>query len=536
MPCSDNDKLVYNIKELPEAFSIASGDLLVVEDIEGTKTIDFDNIVFGLDNTTFGTTITQNATDIATLSSAVVGNTVGPDAKERNNELYLTPNAVAAGVTQIGSSEHPYDASTPELLRDLQRQYPTDVTWRYLPGVFETFGWKKGTDQQLLNNVSHIGSGIGITTLRLVQASSSGTTTDGCVLGNNLDGLTSNVTVRDITLDGNAVHNPKYTEGNGVISCLQVWGSKITVKNVECIGFGTSDVSECFPMIVGRTRNWNSLEKVGMNTVDSCRFHSPATTLNVGPLTCLLVGQNGDGTGNPLFTAGTDIVTNCQFQGMKAVETGFSVCHGVTAPVVQNCYFEDVDDCVYFEVQSPPSQPVRVDYGRLIVQSNVFKNHRYAIILRQSSPQKALGQLLIQGNNAIQTVPHGDYRGKAFFVLVTRGNAEPAHSIVIRDNNMGFEEGILYPASRDHFMWLVGESGSSTNTQVLDNLVIMNNIVDYRGNSSYTRFINDAFLVLNDHRRNSATPVDPLLDFIGNVTNTGNITTEGFDMTDLLKP
>jgi hypothetical protein len=65
----------------------------------------------------------------------------------------------------------------------------------------------------------------------------------------------------------------------------------------------------------------------------------------------------------------------------------------------------------------------------------------------------------------------------------------------------------------------------------------MNNIVDYRGDSRYTRFsVNDAFLVLNDHRRNSTTPVEPSLDFIGNVTNTGNITTEGFDMTDLLKP
>ncbi len=35
---------------------------------------------------------------------------------------------------------------------------------------------------------------------------------------------------------------------------------------------------------------------------------------------------------------------------------------------------------------------------------------------------------------------------------------------------------------------------------------------------------------------NSATPTEAALDFIGNVTNTGNITTQGFDMTDLLTP
>jgi hypothetical protein len=37
MACSDNNKLIYNIKELPEAFSISSGDLLVVEDIEDNR-------------------------------------------------------------------------------------------------------------------------------------------------------------------------------------------------------------------------------------------------------------------------------------------------------------------------------------------------------------------------------------------------------------------------------------------------------------------------------------------------------------------
>ena len=31
MPCVDNKNLIYNIKELPETFSIASGDLLLVD-------------------------------------------------------------------------------------------------------------------------------------------------------------------------------------------------------------------------------------------------------------------------------------------------------------------------------------------------------------------------------------------------------------------------------------------------------------------------------------------------------------------------
>jgi hypothetical protein len=71
MPCVDNKDLIYNVKELPETFSISSGDLLLVETDEGTNIMDYDNLIIGLDNTTFGTTITQHSTDINSLSANV---------------------------------------------------------------------------------------------------------------------------------------------------------------------------------------------------------------------------------------------------------------------------------------------------------------------------------------------------------------------------------------------------------------------------------------------------------------------------------
>ena len=69
MPCVDNKNLIYNIKELPETFSIAAGDMLVVETDDGTNIMDYSNFVIGLDNTTFGTTITQHSSDLNTLYS-----------------------------------------------------------------------------------------------------------------------------------------------------------------------------------------------------------------------------------------------------------------------------------------------------------------------------------------------------------------------------------------------------------------------------------------------------------------------------------
>tara|TARA_R110000824_G_scaffold211212_1_gene397222 strand:+ start:530 stop:1111 length:582 start_codon:yes stop_codon:yes gene_type:complete len=71
MPCVDNKDLIYNVKELPETFAVAAGDLLLIETDDGTNIMDFANFVIGLDNTTFGTTITQHSTDIAALSSDV---------------------------------------------------------------------------------------------------------------------------------------------------------------------------------------------------------------------------------------------------------------------------------------------------------------------------------------------------------------------------------------------------------------------------------------------------------------------------------
>ena len=115
MPCSDNDKLIYNIKELPEAFSLTSGDLFIVEDTEGTKILAFDNFIIDLDNTTFGTTITQNATDIVALSSALSGSSgvvikteadisaaIARTGTDQVSEIIITENITIAGSIEIG--------------------------------------------------------------------------------------------------------------------------------------------------------------------------------------------------------------------------------------------------------------------------------------------------------------------------------------------------------------------------------------------------------------------------------------------------
>ncbi len=86
----------------------------------------------------------------------------------------------------------------------------------------------------------------------------------------------------------------------------------------------------------------------------------------------------------------------------------------------------------------------------------------------------------------------------------------------------------MYDASRDHFLWMNPESGSSLNTEVIENLVITDNIVDLRGSA----ILPASFVVLNDHRQ----IFNPGDDFVGNLTVERNITSRGYDMNSDLTP
>ena len=61
-----------SIKQLPQITEINNGNLLLVQQDDSTNTLDYKNFVIGLDNTTFGTTITQHSTDISVLSSTTI--------------------------------------------------------------------------------------------------------------------------------------------------------------------------------------------------------------------------------------------------------------------------------------------------------------------------------------------------------------------------------------------------------------------------------------------------------------------------------
>ncbi len=60
-----------SIKQLPQVTEINNNDLLLVQTTNATNTLKFENFVVGLENTTFATTISANATDIDSVSSII---------------------------------------------------------------------------------------------------------------------------------------------------------------------------------------------------------------------------------------------------------------------------------------------------------------------------------------------------------------------------------------------------------------------------------------------------------------------------------
>jgi len=81
MPCNDRDKLLYNIRELPEIFNIEPVDLFVVETLDGTSIIAWDNMIIDLSQTSFEEPFNNLITDVTDISGrlAAVENATGVD-------------------------------------------------------------------------------------------------------------------------------------------------------------------------------------------------------------------------------------------------------------------------------------------------------------------------------------------------------------------------------------------------------------------------------------------------------------------------
>ena len=136
MPCSDDDKLVYNIKELPEVFNVEPIDLFVVETLAGTSIVAFENINIDITQTTFEEPFEKHTTDIEELSSklGIVEALVLEDDEGNPASITDIKNAVVESIYPVGSIYITLNDSSPATILELGTWEPVS-NGRLLAGV-----------------------------------------------------------------------------------------------------------------------------------------------------------------------------------------------------------------------------------------------------------------------------------------------------------------------------------------------------------------------------------------------------------------
>jgi hypothetical protein len=352
---------------------------------------------------------------------------------------------------------------------------------------------------------------MGISTLRLVGAVGASATSDGAILATNLDTEVENVLIKDLTLDVNAVNNVAFTGGAGALIAIRVYGNNIRVSGCEIIGFGTGAEAECFPVVVGRTRNFFQTEQRGCNVIEGCIFHSQAPN-SQGPITCILMGSQG-ATASLGYLLRNDVVRDCQFYGLERPANGSAV-HGVTAPIILNCIFDGIDDPVYTEAQGFPYQSVTAAYDHLVVQGCTFRDYKFAVTFRQAKPASSVKSLSIRDNHFYSR--EGIHRTEGIAIVMLTAVEDPLLALerLIIENNVAMHMDGHFSndgtSGGTCFIWSDTEGGG---IKLARNVVIRNNVIDLR---------DSIYLSVND--------VVPQATCIETQTITGNIMADGTSM------
>jgi len=102
-----------SIKQLPAVTEVNNNDLLLVQTLNSTNTVKFENFVIGLNNTTFSSTICANSTNIDHVSSVLDDtffspDTVlldGPNFTDLNDTVYSTSSAAASNLLKTSYNQ-----------------------------------------------------------------------------------------------------------------------------------------------------------------------------------------------------------------------------------------------------------------------------------------------------------------------------------------------------------------------------------------------------------------------------------------------
>jgi len=236
------------------------------------------------------------------------------------------------------------DASTPGKYRAInQAQNAPGTVIVYAPGTYEV-----SPAFSMFNGVTHQGSGIDSTILKIAQGAAAGSFTPMWLADK---GTISNFKFIDATIDFNSTNTGWWAKGQGCSMAFAFsTADHCTIQRVKFINMGGKK-QESFPIffIHGNSAPGN----VNNNLIDSCIFTQPVVHGNTnGGLTCIMMGD-----AEPKITVdNTNVVSNCQFLNLKAPEySDLPYAQCCTCPVAINNKAAGVDAFWFIE---PGSQTI----------------------------------------------------------------------------------------------------------------------------------------------------------------------------------
>jgi hypothetical protein len=236
----------------------------------------------------------------------------------------------------------------------------TNTIFNYLPGTYQTKGWLQVTRQSANSGVQHFGAGIDQTIIQLVGASAA--INDGTIFGNDYNVRSDNFGLHFLTLDCNAINQPKWLGAPGGISAISVMGNNLIFEHVKIINFGTSLLgAECFPAYINAGSGFSSTTFSNI-LMASCIFTQPAIGNHDG-VTCAVMFADS-AFGNVLANAA---IKGCSFLNIKS---DFTYSHAFAGLLCSGNVVDDPGVGFYTEPNG-----LQYDYT---ITGNVFRNCSFA--------------------------------------------------------------------------------------------------------------------------------------------------------------
>ncbi len=350
-------------------------------------------------------------------SRSVTTNTAAPGgyalATNHWNEIWIAPRT--DGHDGAGTILDPRNGSGAKRFDAIMGSIPPDRVIHLFPGHYETEGHAFGRGYRVKRGWKIRGAGMGLTVLRLVNASQAGDRY--AVFGSGYDGQVNGCEISDLTIDCNLEGQPAPV----CAGAIALNGSDIRIERVHAIGWGSRTRGmECFVIfesahpLVGDSTN---------NLVAGCIVDQGSRISTDGTTTIALSGRAAGGVGYQRDSA----IRHCYVNG--AGYTNY--CNG---PAVAGCVDGLVEDNRVEQTRFGFYTDSGTN-GTVIIRNNWYSDVDVGVYLNGRNSSFSLDRAVIEHNVfEIRYSERAQFRGVLLVSDLQRKDRWPFGELVVRDN------------------------------------------------------------------------------------------------------